>query len=211
MIEHAQPQVTQAAQEENFAVSLTDRRRLIRGATLLSLALPLGGALPVLAQQRPAQAIPSEAALELFVKQSLLSFNDANLTGNYSVFHATLSEQFRRQFTVEQVRQAFRAFHEQQIDMAGILLHKYVLSRPAAFNAEGALEVSGRFDTRPLSVFFTLTYLPAGDDDWRLLGLNVNVAAPEQQAGRAASPAPPAAPPAAPTPGGPQRGAKGKM
>jgi hypothetical protein len=206
MISVTLPQATPIVQRGELAVSLTDRRSLIRGAAIIPLVL--SASWPAFAQQR--QALPSEAALELFVKQSLLTFNDANLTGNYTVFHATLSEQFQRQFTVEQVRQAFTAFHEQQIDISGILLHKYVLTRPAAYNAQGALEVTGRFDTRPLSVLFTLTYTPVGNDDWRLLGLNVNVAPPEQQAARTTTP-PPAAPQGAPAPGGPQRGAKGKM
>ena len=35
--------------------------------------------------------VPSERALEALVKTTLLTFNDANVTGNYEVFHAKLS------------------------------------------------------------------------------------------------------------------------
>ena len=53
--------------------------------------------------------VPSERPLEALVKSALLSFNDANLTGNYTVFHAKLSKPFRQQFTVEKLK-AFRGY-----------------------------------------------------------------------------------------------------
>ena len=62
--------------------------------------------------------VPSERPLEALVKSALLSFNDANLTGNYTVFHAKLSKPFRQQFTVEKLKDTFREFNEKSIDNA---------------------------------------------------------------------------------------------
>ena len=157
------------------------------------------------AQQRP--SVPSEPAIELLIKQSLLSFNDANLTGNYTVFHSTLAETFRQQFTVERVRDAFRAFHDQQIDMAGILLHRHVLTKPAAINATNGLDLEGRFDTRPFNVVFVMQYVTATTGEWRLAGLNINLLPPAQTS---TAPAPAPAPTPA-LPGGPRQGARGSM
>ena len=155
------------------------------------------------AQQRP--SVPSEPAIELLIKQSLLSFNDANLTGNYTVFHSTLAETFRQQFTVERVRDAFRAFHDQQIDMAGILLHRHTLTKPASINATNGLELEGRFDTRPFNVVFVMQYVAATTGEWKLAGLNINLL-PPAQASTAPAPAPSPA-----LPGGPRQGARGSM
>ena len=47
--------------------------------------------------------VPSERALEALVKTTLLTFNDANVTGNYAVFHAKLSKPFRQQFSPERL------------------------------------------------------------------------------------------------------------
>ena len=49
-------------------------------------------------------------------ESSLLSFNDANVTGNYTVFHAKLSKPFRQQFTPERLKETFKSFAEKQID-----------------------------------------------------------------------------------------------
>jgi hypothetical protein len=46
----------------------------------------------------PAQAedkVPSPVLQEILIKTSLLTFNDANLTGNYTVLHAKLAKAFR--------------------------------------------------------------------------------------------------------------------
>lgn len=173
-----------------------DRRSLAFGLAITISALLAPIAPPAQAQQL---AVPGEAALEILVKQTLLTFNDANLTGNYTVFHASLSDAFRRQFTVDQVRTAFREFHDQQIDLAGIIVNRFVLNRAAAVNASGVLEVDGRFDTRPLNINFVLQYFPATNGEWKLASINVNLAPPGQAA---TSPG---------QPGGPSRGAKGRM
>ena len=48
--------------------------------------------------------VPTARPLEALVKSSLMTFNDANVTGNYTVLHAKLSKPFREQFPPEQAR-----------------------------------------------------------------------------------------------------------
>jgi hypothetical protein len=50
--------------------------------------------------------LPSERGLEALVKATLLTFNDANVTGNYEVFHAKPSKAFREQYPVERLAPA---------------------------------------------------------------------------------------------------------
>ena len=52
--------------------------------------------------------VPSERALEALVKATLLTFNDANVTGNFTVFHAKLAKPFRQQFTPERLQETFK-------------------------------------------------------------------------------------------------------
>ena len=54
--------------------------------------------------------LPTERGLEALVKTSLLSFNDANVTGNYTVFHAKLSKPFRQQFSPEKLKETYSEF-----------------------------------------------------------------------------------------------------
>ena len=65
-----------------------------------------------------AREIPGERPLEALVKSTLMTFNDANVTGNYAVFHAKLSKPFRQQYTVERLKETFKEFSEKKRQIA---------------------------------------------------------------------------------------------
>jgi hypothetical protein len=121
-----------------------------------------------------AQRIPSDDVIEITIKRHLASFNDANITGNYEVWHATLSRPFRQQFSPERLKTVFKAFHDQQIDISPVLAHAPVLSEPARIDREGVLLLKGAFETRPSRVIFDMKLLSA-DGDWKLASIHVNV------------------------------------
>src|SRR4051812_35682291 len=76
-------------------------RRVGGFALLLLLAVPAA------AQNK----VPSARPLEALVKSSLMSLNDANLTGDYRVLHARLSEPFRKQYTPDRLKATFKEFN----------------------------------------------------------------------------------------------------
>ena len=112
---------------------------------LAALVGMLAIATPSLAQTR----VPSERPLEALVKASLLSFNDANVTGNFTVFHAKLAKPFRQQFTPERLQETFKSFAEQQIDFDIIAAYKPVYDPAASVNGDGRLIVKGYFPPSP--------------------------------------------------------------
>jgi hypothetical protein len=128
----------------------------------------LAFAAPSLAQNR----VPQERPLEALVKASLLSFNDANVTGNFTVFHAKLSKPFRRQYTPERLQETFRSFAEQQIDFDIIAAYKPVYDPAASVDGDGRLVVKGYFPTEPTRVVFDLAYIPS-DGEWKLISIHV--------------------------------------
>jgi hypothetical protein len=145
-------------------------------AALRALALILIVAIAASSAPMPAaaQRVPPDNVIEITIKRHLASFNDANITGNYEVWHATLSRPFRQQFTAERLKTAFKAFHDQQIDIAPVLAQTPILSEPARIDNEGALLLKGVFETRPSRVLFDMKLLPA-EGDWKLISIHVNV------------------------------------
>ncbi len=145
-------------------------------ASMRALAMLLVVALAASSAPTPASAqrVPPDNVIEITIKRHLASFNDANITGNYDVWHATLSRPFRQQFTPERLKTAFKAFHDQQIDIAPVLAQTPVLSEPARIDHEGALLLKGAFETRPSRVLFDMKLLPA-EGDWKLISIHVNV------------------------------------
>lgn len=147
-----------------------------QAASMQARALMLVAAIAASLMPTPAaaQRVPPDNVIEITIKRHLASFNDANITGNYDVWHATLSRPFRQQFTADRLKTAFKAFHDQQIDIAPVLAQVPILSEPARFDHEGALLLKGAFETRPSRVLFDMRLLPA-DGDWKLASIHVNV------------------------------------
>src|SRR5258707_13312484 len=98
--------------------------------------------------------VPSERTLEALVKTTLLSFNDANVTGNYEVFHAKLSKPFRDQFTPDRLKFTFKDFGKKNLDFDIIAAMTPAYDPPPRVDDDGRLLVKGSFPTEPLRVYF---------------------------------------------------------
>ena len=118
--------------------------------------------------------VPSERALEALVKTTLLTFNDANVTGNYEVFHAKLSKPFREQFPVERLARRFQEFNKKHVDFDIVAALKPSYDPAPKVDDNGKLLVKGYFPTEPLQVYFNLEFIPS-DGEWKLIGINVKV------------------------------------
>ena len=121
-----------------------------------------------------AQKPPDAFTQEVLVKSTLLTFNDANVTGNYTVLHAKLSKPFRDVFPPERLKEVFKVFHEKRIDFDLIATKPPVASKPATVNDNGALTLQGYFDTTPSRVHYELEYIMS-DGEWKPIRINVQL------------------------------------
>ena len=146
----------------------------------MSIVARLVGVLVLLLGVSAAQAqnkVPSERALEALVKTSLLSFNDANVTGNYTVLHAKLSKPFRQQFSPERLEETFKEFREKNIDIDVIAAFTPTYQPAPLVDGDGKLLVNGFFPTEPVRVNFQLDFIPS-DGEWKLIRINVKLGSP---------------------------------
>ena len=144
---------------------------MVRVLTVLALVLTAS-----LAQAQ--NKVPSERGLEALVKATLLTFNDANVTGNYEVFHAKLSKPFREQFPVERLARRFQEFSKKHVDFDIIAALKPAYDPAPKVDDEGKLLVKGHFPTEPLRVNFDLAFIPS-DGEWKLISINVKIGDPK--------------------------------
>ena len=143
---------------------------IARLVAMLVLLLAMGAA-------QAQNKVPSERALEALVKTSLLSFNDANVTGNYTVLHAKLSKPFREQLSAGAAEGDLQGFQrEEHRHRAHGGAASRATSQPPSIDAEGKLVVKGYFPTEPIRVNFNLAFIPS-DGEWKLIRLNVKLGA----------------------------------
>ena len=100
--------------------------------------------------------VPSDRVLEALVKSSLLSLNDANVTGNYSVLHAKLSKPFREQFPPEKLKATFKEFSQGNADFDIIAAMPPTYEPRPVVDEDGKLVVKGSFPTEPSRLLFEL-------------------------------------------------------
>ena len=151
--------------------------RKIRLLGLMSAAV-IASALTV----APAQAqlkLPDQSRQETLIKTTLLTFNDANVTGNYLVLHAKTAKPFRDQFTPARIKEIFKEFAEKHIDFDIIAAKTPVVTQQPKIDEEGRLIFLGYFDTTPSHVYYELHYI-LSEGEWKPIKINVNVKAPDK-------------------------------
>lgn len=122
--------------------------------------------------------VPSDLLQEKLIKTYLLTFNDANLTGNYAVLHAKLAKPFRDQFNPDKLKQAFKSFADQKVDLGIIAAKQPIATTPSKIDNRGALVVRGYFDTAPSRVIYELDFVPS-EEEWKPISIHVNVKKPD--------------------------------
>src|SRR5436309_15890290 len=120
----------------------------------MAAAFMLGALL--VAAPAAAQRVPDKITQEVVIKSILLTFNDANVTGNYTVLHAKLSKPFRDQFPPERLKDVFKVFNEKHIDIDIIAAKPPIASQEPKVSETGTLLLYGYFETAPSRVFYEL-------------------------------------------------------
>ncbi len=133
-------------------------------AVAILLAMPAGAA----------DRVSTQTAQEILIKTSILTLNDAIVSGNFAVLHAKLAKPFREQFDPDRLKQAFQGFAEKKVDMAAIAAAHPVATDDAQIDDRGALLLRGRFDVDRSRLAYELDFLPS-EVEWKPIGLHVSV------------------------------------
>jgi hypothetical protein len=163
-------------------------------------APPSAPAAPPAAAPAPQPSLPVSVEQALYlIRSTLLTLNDANRSGNYSVMRDLAAPDFQTRNTAADLAQTFADLRRRNFDLYGAALLAPQLSAVPALDAEKRLRLTGFFPTRPQQINFDLSFQVVGGQ-WRLFG--IAIATPEAPPLPAQAQAP-AAKPAAPAPKNP--------
>ena len=138
--------------------------------------LTLIAVLMMMASFAPARAasFPSDDEQEILIRTTLMTFNDANMTGNYSVLHAKASKEVQAQLSIEKLFETFKPFRTNQLFFEDIIYEDYDSYEDAKLDDEGALVLAGVFKTDSIRVKYRLRFVK-NDAAWKWLGINADV------------------------------------
>jgi hypothetical protein len=192
---------TRRRRDDNDTLKSMDRRPRALIVALILVALAPGLALaqqkgaPVQKEAPPPATLPVSIEQALYlIRSTLLTLNDANRTGNYTVLRDLSAPDFQARNTAADLAQSFADLRRRNFDLFSVALAAPQLSTPPALDGNGLLRLTGFFPTRPLQINFDLLFQNVGGQ-WRMFGISVatpQVAAQPQQ--------PPPAQPAGPVP-----------
>jgi hypothetical protein len=123
----------------------------------------------------PARAIqiPSADDQDVLIRTTLMTFNDANMTGNYAVLLAKASRQFQSQVTADKLSAAFEPFRNNELFFESVVdAHRDSAQKPT-IDSEGALVLVGVLKSDDMQVKYRLRFVQNGKA-WKLLGINVD-------------------------------------
>ena len=117
--------------------------------------------------------VPNDDEQEILVKTTLMTFNDANLTGNYNILYDKAAKQFRAQIPLQKVTDSFKEFRDKKINLESIVGDELDSSKKASIDGDGVLNLKGRFKNDEKKIRYDLNFVYQ-DGTWKLLGLVVD-------------------------------------
>lgn len=136
---------------------------------------------PAPAASTPGGSIPLEQALYL-IRTTLLTLNDANRSGNYTVLRDLAAPGFQAKNSAADLGAIFQDIRARKVDLGGAaLLSPQLASPPAA--QDGRLRLSGTIPTEPLLIAFDLLFDNIGGQ-WRLFGIGISTPKREEPVAR---------------------------
>jgi hypothetical protein len=119
-------------------------------------------------------AVPEQFKLDLLVRTTVIAINQANVTGNYTVFRDLTAPVFQTQNSPARLAEVFSTLRKRNIDLSPVVFFPAKFQRPPAIE-NGLLRMTGFFATRPEQVNFDLAFQNV-NGRWLLVGVSITTA-----------------------------------
>jgi hypothetical protein len=127
--------------------------------------------------------MPNAESIVMLIRSSLLTLNDALLTGNFTVLRDISAPGFREANSAAHLSQSFSDLTRRGIDLSAVATMAPELTEALIDPKINMLRVKGTFPDQPLQIDFELLFQPVAGY-WRLFGLSVQ---PKDAAGAKAT------------------------
>jgi hypothetical protein len=137
---------------------------------------------------KPQSTDPPQVSVDqalYLIRSTLLTLNDANRSGNYSVLRDLAAPDFQAANSAADLALSFSDLRRRNFDLFAAAVAAPQLTAAPALDAKKMLRLTGFFPTRPLQINFDLLFQNVGGQ-WRTFG--ISVATPQAPAQIAAKP-----------------------
>jgi len=157
---------------------------MIAGLLAFSLAAPSHAqkkTVPTWKTTTATKSMPSDVDLNIMIRTTLLTLNDANLTGNYSVLRDRAAPSFQKANSVKKLSGMFKKMRSWKTDMSSVIYFHPKLAGKPEITKDGQLTVKGIMSTRPKQIVFAMQF-EKDKKRWALSGIAVKFSTPKTAA-----------------------------
>lgn len=125
--------------------------------------------------------VPSDEQLQDLVKTTLLDFNAAVMSEDFTEFHSNICKPWQKQTTPESLKSVFQGFIDKNITIGSISsLDAEFSPEPTVGREVGfkTLKLKGKYPTSPRVTKFELNYIPEGKE-WKLSKIEIDTTSTE--------------------------------
>lgn len=115
--------------------------------------------------------ISLEQALYL-IRSTLLTLNDANRSGNYTVMRDLAAPGVQARYSPADLAQVFSDLRDNHVDLSVVALAAPKLSAPPKLQGNGQLRLTGHFSSQPRQINFDLLFQTVAGH-WKWFGISV--------------------------------------
>jgi hypothetical protein len=118
------------------------------------------------------QSVSTEQA-QYLVRSALLTLNDANRSGNYTVLRDLAAPDFQARNTAADLAQSFADLRRRNFDLFAAAILAPQFTTPPGLDGSGRMRLTGFFPTQPLQIRFDVVFQSVGGQ-WRLFAISVS-------------------------------------
>jgi hypothetical protein len=118
-------------------------------------------------------AIPSDVELISMTEQPIMMLGRAINANDFGSFYSSTAKLWQKETTPDALKQIFKSFIAQKIDLTVIEGKKPEFSEKAAVDESGRLILKGFYLVQPAKINFALKYIQE-DKQWKLIGIKVS-------------------------------------
>jgi len=120
--------------------------------------------LPTYAQDKPElPSLPNEVTMDILIRTTILTLNNANLSGNYSVLKDLGAPGFQLTNSSAKLAMSFTELRGRKVDLSPIIAFRPNLVKKPEILDNGLLRLTGYIPTKPEQVNFDLAYQLVGN------------------------------------------------
>lgn len=118
--------------------------------------------------------LPSDGEQQYLIRETMLSFNNAIQTEDFTAFYNGVSKQLKKGNSANSMKSKFQSFIDGEANFGEIDDMTADISTKSTRRQMGSnlLDVKGEYDTAPIKTTFDLTYIAEGSE-WKLLNIQI--------------------------------------